>query len=91
MTLWGNKKPDEEDERLPTNGGSSIEHDEREDPTERTRLLQERPPPVRNDGYLDPDDPAVSAEGLCEMALELMILCYRYHLTTYGRFDSCDI
>lgn len=29
-----------------------------EEPTERTRLLDRRPPP-NSDGYLDPDDPAV--------------------------------
>lgn len=61
VSLWGSKK-DEEDE-TPQNG----DHDEaegsrptsgrqpdRRDPDERTRLL-----PPRNDGYLDPDDPAV--------------------------------
>jgi hypothetical protein len=88
MTLWGNKNPGEEDERPATNGGSGHEHAEREDPTERTRLLQERPPPVRNDGYLDPDDPAVSGHELRFMAMELMWLCYRCLRTIYGRFDS---
>ena len=57
MALWGNKKQADEPA---TNGERSSHEAEREDPTERTRLLQDRPPPVRNDGYLDPDDPAVS-------------------------------
>jgi hypothetical protein len=33
-------------------------HEPREEPTERTRLL-DRPRPPNSDGYLDPDDPAV--------------------------------
>jgi hypothetical protein len=60
MAIWGNNKKDQSDHGPITNDeGSrrSLEHDE---PTERTRLLQDRPPPVRNDGYLNPDDPAVS-------------------------------
>jgi hypothetical protein len=35
-------------------------HDTYEEPTERTRLL-DRPRPPNSDGYLDPDDPAVSS------------------------------
>jgi hypothetical protein len=32
-----------------------------EEPTERTRLLDRPRPPPNSDGYLDPDDPAVSS------------------------------
>lgn len=40
---------------------SSIRHEE---PTERTRLLDRPRPPPNSDGYLDPDDPAVSPYNL---------------------------
>lgn len=33
----------------------------RREPTERDRLLPNNPRPPHSDGYLDPDDPAVSA------------------------------
>ena len=59
VSLWGTKNGEERNE------GDGSEHDGGEDrhqphhsggrePDERTRLL-----PPRNDGYLDPDDPAV--------------------------------
>ena len=35
-----------------------------EEPTERTRLLDRPRPPPNSDGYLDPDDPAVSCSRL---------------------------
>jgi hypothetical protein len=35
-------------------------HEVRDEPNERTRLL-DRPRPPNSDGYLDPDDPAVRA------------------------------
>jgi hypothetical protein len=71
MTLWGKSKKDDQDEDAPaTNGeGSRRSHEE---PTERTRLLQERPPPVRNDGYLDPDDPAVRLLTLSLTNIEIL-------------------
>ena len=54
--MWGNKKNSDE----PVTNGERSRSSHEEEPSERTRLLQDRPPPVRNDGYLDPDDPAVS-------------------------------
>ncbi|KIW04156.1 uncharacterized protein PV09_04963 [Verruconis gallopava] len=62
MAIWGSKKNDLRGDVATTNGESS--RPSHEEPTERTRLLQERPPPVRHDGYLDPDDPAVSPYNL---------------------------
>ena len=60
VSLWGtkndNKGRDEDDEQDGDNQSSRApEHGHRE-PDERTRLI----PPPNNDGYLDPDDPAVS-------------------------------
>lgn len=61
VSLWGSKDDggDREDgDTTPTDGEASREHAPRRsggrDPDERTRLL-----PPRNDGFLDPDDPAV--------------------------------
>lgn len=59
VSLWGSKDGDEQH----TDGGSTNEEDNNQqqprqsrEANERTRLL-----PPRNDGYLDPDDPAVSS------------------------------
>lgn len=60
MTMWGNKKGDETNGDAPATNGDGSHSFEGEEPTERTRLLQQRPPPVQQDGFLDPDDPAVS-------------------------------
>jgi hypothetical protein len=38
-----------------------------EEPTERTRLLERPRPPPTADGYLDPDDPAVSSSANDEL------------------------
>lgn len=46
----------EDDGRPPATGRN---YDNRE-PDERTRLLPQQPRPAHHDGYLDPDDPAVS-------------------------------
>ena len=62
VSLWGSKNDGddhaEDGEATPTNGEDS-RHSMRPSggraPDERTRLL-----PPRGDGYLDPDDPAVS-------------------------------
>jgi hypothetical protein len=69
VSLWGSKKGEGEDEQngdqsstqRPATPRRSEERPSQEyEPDERTRLLpqQRRPPP--HDGYLDPDDPAVS-------------------------------
>ncbi len=60
VSLWGSKNGEEhaegeESEQPGEESGHSTRHSERHDPDERTRLL-----PPRHDGYLDPDDPAVS-------------------------------
>lgn len=61
VSLWGSKNDGEDREdgdATPTNGEESRQHSHRQsggrDPDERTRLL-----PPHNDGFLDPDDPAV--------------------------------
>ena len=65
VSLWGSKDDGEEHEdgeNTPTNGEESRRHHPGHsggrDPDERSRLL-----PPRNDGFLDPDDPAVSASA----------------------------
>ncbi len=63
VSLWGSKNDEEVEhengEAPATDGEESTQRNPRHaggrDPDERTRLL-----PPRNDGYLDPDDPAVS-------------------------------
>jgi hypothetical protein len=72
VSLWGSKNNDEEqvDDGSTTPRGStedtrrppsrrSYERRERE-ADERSRLLPAQPRPPHSDGYLDPDDPAVS-------------------------------
>lgn len=61
VSLWGSKddREDREDsDARQTDGEESRQHTPHQsggrDPDERTRLL-----PPRNDGFLDPDDPAV--------------------------------
>ena len=56
VSLWGSKKDDDNaaDESRSNVQGDAPRHDE---VNERTRLL---PPPSRQDGFLSPDDPAVS-------------------------------
>ena len=71
MSLWGTKKKnddqeehEDEGEQEQTNGMAPSrtprsQNSRSREPTERDRLLAgNRPPP--NEGYLDPDDPAVS-------------------------------
>jgi hypothetical protein len=59
---------------------------ERDEPTERTRLLDRSRPP-NSDGYLDPDDPAVRSPSISEKPLILTMI--RYLRTTYGRCVLC--
>jgi hypothetical protein len=69
-TLWGSKKDDNTTiEPHPNGGDSSTSHVVRDsddiarmrEPTERDRLLPaDTRRPLHADGYLDPDDPAVS-------------------------------
>ena len=71
VSLWGTKKngddEQEEDDQRPTTSSSSTRDTPRqsEDTNERTRLLpqQQRQQP-RGQGYLSPDDPAVSPYNL---------------------------
>ena len=90
VSLWGSKSGEEHAE------GEGGEHDGEEsrhstrqsggpEPHERTRLL-----PPRNDGYLDPDDPAVSLVKISEPRETLRYLS-RYHPTTYGACELSDI
>ncbi|KAF2468239.1 uncharacterized protein BDR25DRAFT_265999 [Lindgomyces ingoldianus] len=64
--MWGSKKDHPEngnDSQGPQDDRSSTRRSlERREPDERTRLLHNRPP--ASDGYLDPDDPAVSPYNL---------------------------
>lgn len=72
-SLWGSKNHEEE-RQVNGDGDDStlrVSHDDnrprssrsRREPTERDRLLGAHPPP-HSDGYLDPDDPAVSPYNL---------------------------
>ena len=59
VSLWGSKNGEEHDEgddaeQNGDDGNQSTRRSRGREPDERTRLL-----PPRNDGYLDPDDPAV--------------------------------
>ncbi|KAK3110539.1 hypothetical protein LTR53_015055 [Teratosphaeriaceae sp. CCFEE 6253] len=70
-TLWGSKKNDDEQENEGVNGqsddmaASQSRGSRSRDPTERDRLLPSNPrPPPNRDGYLDPDDPAVTPYNL---------------------------
>lgn len=71
VSLWGSKNNDEEQDAgsnrgTNSRGGSRAppsreEYERREDEAdERSRLLPRQPRPPHADGYLDPDDPAVS-------------------------------
>lgn len=65
VSMWGSKKDDQDDDppRSFEDDRSSSRrelHNGTRDPDERTRLLPRNHSPQRSDGYLDPDDPAVS-------------------------------
>lgn len=79
-SLWGSKKKDDdaEHEDEQQNGGESgsmarRSGESRREPTERDRLLPSNPRPPHNDGYLDPDDPAVSRISREEMLEESIL------------------
>lgn len=63
VSLWGSKNGEEHDgDEAEQNGDDSNQQSRRSggrEPDERTRLL-----PPRNDGFLDPDDPAVGFANL---------------------------
>ena len=72
MSLWGTaKKPDDneqegegvvgQDDDMPS---SRTQPSRIREPDERDRLLPAQPRPLHRDGYLDPDDPAVSSSPL---------------------------
>ncbi len=69
MALWGNKKTDDPEEA--TNGDSSSHavQPRASEADERTHLL---PPPA--EGYLSPDDPAVSRLPIVH-APTLLLVC----------------
>ncbi|KAH6671459.1 hypothetical protein B0J14DRAFT_95909 [Halenospora varia] len=63
VSLWGKRDDDENGETNPQNGASSESHNQPRhsvEANERTRLL----PPPPQEGYLNPDDPAVSPYNL---------------------------
>ncbi len=64
VSLWGSNKngeehPDQEDEQPRATSSDREPQGRRSEANERTRLL----PPQQGDGYLSPDDPAVSNES----------------------------
>lgn len=73
VSLWGSSKQGDANEAVDQDHGdprlseeaprsrSSREYTTRE-PDERTRLIPVQQRPLHNDGYLDPDDPAVSPQ-----------------------------
>ncbi|KAK5124123.1 hypothetical protein LTR85_001826 [Meristemomyces frigidus] len=68
-SLWGSKKKngeqqDHEEGTENGEGGDMSRRSERREPSERDRLLPANPRPPHADGYLDPDDPAVSPYNL---------------------------
>ncbi|TKA83840.1 hypothetical protein B0A55_00131 [Friedmanniomyces simplex] len=71
MSLWGTtKKNDDEQENEGLNGqddempSSRSQQSRSREPNERDRLLPSNPRPPHRDGYLDPDDPAVTPYNL---------------------------
>jgi hypothetical protein len=59
VSLWGTSKKDDDREAAPSRNGESSEHvahPRASEADERTRLL----PPQPHEGFLSPDDPAVS-------------------------------
>ena len=83
VSLWGSKRGEDnaEEEREPDTGDGrrDARHSGGAEPDERTRLL-----PPRNDGYLDPDDPAVSALMGQLDAESTLTTASRSHPITYG-------
>lgn len=75
VSLWGSKNDDQQDADEPENGRTSHDTDGQE-PTESTRLIQQRPPPPHADGYLDPDDPAVSSNSTQQKVEDRRAICW---------------
>ena len=71
VSLWGSKQDgDGGDPAAPPSRNGDVNGDSSHprashDANERTRLLDHPPPPV-HDGYLSPDDPAVSRHIECQ-------------------------
>jgi hypothetical protein len=109
VSLWGTKKGDEEDHgprSIHSQNGESTEHGSArntprysQEADERTQLL---PPPSR-EGYLSPDDPAVSSScslhcpfvemtnpSIAMYFLHVLIHPHRSPHTTYGASGSFD-
>ncbi|KAF2875022.1 hypothetical protein BDV95DRAFT_626574 [Massariosphaeria phaeospora] len=67
-SLWGSKKDrqdgDEGVQEDHSSSGNTQGRNSRDEPTERTRLLNNPSRPPNSDGYLAPDDPAVSPYNL---------------------------
>lgn len=67
-SLWGSNKPNgddtHEEEQAEQRDFGSRPNSSMREPTERDRLLPTNPRPPHEDGYLDPDDPAVSPYNL---------------------------
>lgn len=65
-SLWGSKKNTAatDDQVVNSTMSRPSEDDAHIEPTERDRLLPSQPRPPHSDGYLDPDDPAVSPYNL---------------------------
>lgn len=88
VSLWGSKNGEEQgdgDGRASTDGDDGRQPPRHGDaggrnPDERTRLL-----PPRNDGFLDPDDPAVSTCSLCSALLLLINLFAGFALQSMDR------
>ncbi|KAL6715891.1 hypothetical protein ACLMJK_006852 [Lecanora helva] len=82
VSLWGSKNGEErpEGEEAETDGQDGrheSRHSGGREPDERTRLL-----PPRHDGYLDPDDPAVSPYNLWSVRA-LRYLCVLFFIITF--------
>jgi hypothetical protein len=87
MALFGSKKHDDHDGSEA--GASSSGVPDHREPDENTRLLQSRPPPPHSDGYLDPDDPAVSIHtSTITWRISDHLHLPRFHRTIYGLSDS---
>ena len=105
MSLWGTSKKkdfddsEQQEEQQQQNGGErsrphssrrSEEHGSMREPTERDALLRDSRRPPHADGYLDPDDPAVSL-SMIKARNNGDTDCARSHRTICGQSVSCDI
>lgn len=89
VSLWGSKK--DKNGQSPDNGNDSPSDDrprssqDHQEPDERTRLLPRQPPPhqPRHDGYLDPDDPAVSPYNLWTVRFSRYLTSFFFLVTFF--------